>query len=479
MRARIILWTIPALVIGMAAIAAWWWFVGRAKEPIRIGVLHSLSGPMAASETPLISAYRLAIEEINARGGVLGRPLELEVRDGASDPAVFAREAERLLRDREASDLPVLAGCWTSASRKQVLPIVEQANALLLYPVQFEGMEESPNIVYLGVAPNQQIGPGIDWAMERGARRVYLVGSDYVYPHAANALLRDLVEIRGGSIVGESYLPLAGGDARAVARQIAVANPDLIVNSINGDANQGFMRALREEGIDPAMTPVLALSISESEIKAWDPALFKDVIVVGSYFRTLPNESNRRFLAKMRDQFGPELVVGDAMVSAYLGLKLWADAVKEVGSTSPDSVRRALGGTHLEGPGGIIVIDPESYYSWKVVRIGRVRADGDIDVVWDSSGAVAPRAWPMWRSRAEWRSLLDDLHRRWGGRWEAPIRRRTEPRDQAPPTPSTATSPREAAAATTATPSAPPTKPLPLPAGSGAAGPNGGGASRE
>lgn len=423
MRARgVTLIVLTAVVLAAAALFAWWTLTRKPPEPIRIGVLHSLTGPLAVSERPLLDAYRLAVAEINAEGGVLGRPVELDIRDGESDPETFSREAERLLRtsDDHGAGVDVLAGCWSSATRKALLPVLEHRDAILLYPVQFEGLEESPHVVYLGVAPNQQVGPGLEWALSRGAKRVFLVGSDYVYPRAANTMARDMIEGRGATVVGEAYLPLSGGDPRPIAERIAAAKPDLILNTVNGEANQGLMKALRMVGIDPATTMILAFSIGEPEIRAWDPTLFKDVILVGSYFRGVGLDANRRFLGALRQSAGPDVIASDAMASAYTGLHLWADAVREVGSAEPRAVLRSLRGRHMAGPGGTVVIDPETQYVWLTVRLGRVRADGDVDVIWDSNSPVPPRPWPMWRSRREWEEIVDGFRNRWGGAWEAP-----------------------------------------------------------
>ncbi|MBX3356162.1 MAG: transporter substrate-binding protein [Phycisphaeraceae bacterium] len=404
------------------ALLAWWAgssLLASRRAPIRVGVLHSLTGPLAVSEAPVVEAWRLAAEELNAAGGVLGRPIELVVVDGGSDPTVFAREAERLL-GRHGGGVDLLAGTWTSSSRKALLPVLEKHRSLLLYPVQFEGLEESPFVVYLGAAPNQQLGPAVEWAMERGLRRVTLVGSSYVYPVAANRIARDLVVARGGEIVAEVYLPLTGGNLVQVAEEIAASKPDLVISTVNGEANQGLMRALRAAGFNPATTPIIALSISEAELRAWEPGLFTDVIVPASYFRTVPHPENHRFLTALRTR-GASDAAGDAMVSAYKGLHLWAQAAARCGSTAPADVRRALRVCHGEGPGGTFLVDPQSLYTAKVMRLGRVRRDGDMEIIWDSEKPVSPQAWPVWRSRAEWQSFINDLQTRWGGQWQGEV----------------------------------------------------------
>jgi len=427
MRARSLTLIIVATVVAAALSAVWWFRSGPSGDPIRVGVLHSLTGPLAVSEKPLIEAYRLAVDEINDAGGVLGRPLELVIRDGASDPESFAAEADRMLSDRDGGAVDVIAGCWSSASRKALLPVLDRHDGLLLYPVQFEGLEVSPNVVYLGAVPNQQIGPAIEWAMDQGAKRVFLVGSDYVFPHAANAVVRDQVEARGGTIVGEMYMPLSGGDPRQVAERATAAKPDLIVNTVNGESNQGLLQALRTVGIDPATTMLISFSISESDVRAWGPRLFEHTILSGSYYRGLQLDANQRFLDALRRSAGPEVFAGDALVSAYNGLHLWARAVTEAGNTRSEAVRRAIGGRHVAGPGGVFLIDPEICYTWTPIRLGRVRADGGIDIIWDSDGTVRPRAWPVWRTREQWEEMLRDMNRRWGGKWEAPATQTLKP----------------------------------------------------
>lgn len=428
--------TVMVLALGLVgAVAAGWWWLGRGPgEPIRIGVVHSLSGPLATSEAPLLHGYRLAVEEINADGGLLGRPLQLVIRDGASDPSTFASEAERLLRDDEEGGVAVLAGGWASAARKSMLEVTERADGLLLYPARFEGLEASPHVYYLGVSPGQVLGPLVDWALARGARDVAIVGNDGVYSRMTGMIARDIIGMRGGTVVAEEFLPLVGGDPQATAQRLAAAQPDLIINTVHGAGSEGLMRAMRAVGLDPSQTTIVSTSLNEAEIRHWESGLFADTFVVGSYFRSLPTVANRAFLGAVRALAGDDAISTDAMVAAYLGLKLWAVAVEDVGATTPASVRRSLRGRHLDGPGGTIVIDPDSQYVWRPVRIGRVQIDGGIEVVWDSITTVPPRIWPIWRSRGEWQAELDRLSASWGGLWEAPAQvRPRRPRENPGP----------------------------------------------
>src|SRR5262249_17250382 len=236
-----------------------------AREPIRIGVLHSLTGTMAFSERPVIEATLLAIEDLNAQGGLLGRRLEAITADGQSEPATFASEAERLItQDKVAA----LFGCWTSASRKYIRPVVERHNQLLFYPVQYEGLELSPNIVYAGASPNQQIIPAVKWLFDNLGKRFFLVGSDYVFPRTANAIIKDQVGALQGEIVGEEYILLGSRDVEGVVEKIARVRPSVILNTINGDSNVAFFQALRKRGIRAEDTPVMSFSIAEGEVGA-------------------------------------------------------------------------------------------------------------------------------------------------------------------------------------------------------------------
>jgi urea transport system substrate-binding protein len=239
------------------------WLVDR--RPIVVGILHSQTGPMAVSERSMIDAEVLALEEINRQGGLLGRPVRWVIADGASDWPTFARQAERLIREE---GVEVIFGCWTSACRKGVLPVVEANDHLLLYPMAYEGLEQSPNIVYTGAAPNQQITPAVQWCHETlSARRFFLVGSDYIWPHCVNAIVKDQLTGLGAELAGEAYVPFGSTDVEAIAAQIAAAEPDVILSSVVGDSALPFARAVRGAGLDPETTPIVTFSIGENELR--------------------------------------------------------------------------------------------------------------------------------------------------------------------------------------------------------------------
>jgi len=406
-----------AAAVAVAVVAMRGDLARSSREPIRVGVLHSLTGPMASSEVPVVNAIRMAAEEVNAAGGLLGRPVELVVRDGKSDPATFAAEAERLLAEDRVC---VIFGCWTSASRRTVRPVIERLKGLMIYPVQYEGVESSPHLVYAGAAPNQQIVPAVRWLFDRGARRFALVGSDYVFPHVANAIVRDLVRSLGGEVAIERYIPLAGGGEGEVAREIAASKPDVILNTVNGDANRALMLALRACGIEPGRTPVMSFSIAEPQIAAWSPDAFAGDFVAATYFESMPGAESRKFARALRARHGDAARASDAVESAYTAFALWAEAVEDTGTTDPIAVRSAMGGMFTVGPAGIAIVDSSSGHLWRSARIGEVMPDGSIRVAWESGAPIRPMPYPLWRSRKDWDRFLSGMRDSWGGAWSSP-----------------------------------------------------------
>ncbi len=400
------------LLLGFAATGA-----APAAEPIRVGILHSLQGTMAISESAVQKATLLAIDEINRSGGILGRPIEPVLADGKSDPDEFARQAERLIRDEKVS---VVFGCWTSASRKSVKPVFEKYGNLLFYPVQYEGLEQSPNIVYTGAAPNQQVVPAVSYCLDRIGRRVFLVGSDYVFPRTANTIIKDQLRALGGEIVGERYLPLGGKDVAGVVREIVAAKPDVILNTINGDTNIAFFQALRAAGVTPDRIPTMSFSIGETELAQMDSASMAGDYAAWNYFQSIESPENRRFVEAYRKANGPGAATSDPVEAAYFGVRLWAQAVAEAGTDDPRAIRRAIGGQGLIAPEGLVYIDNETHHTWKYVRIGRIRKDGQFDIVWESRKPVRPSPFPIFRTRREWERYLSELNAAWGGAWVNP-----------------------------------------------------------
>lgn len=389
-----------------------------AGEPIRVGVLHSMSGTMAVSEAVVIDAFQFAFDEINHSGGLLGRPIEPIFADGRSDEAVFAREARRLIVEE---GVVTVFGCWTSASRKAVRPVVEEHDHLLVYPLQYEGLETSPNIVYVGAAPNQQILPAVEWAIDTlGKSRFFLIGSDYVFPRCAHQIIRDLLEARGCEVVGEAFLPLGSPDALSAVEAIVAARPDMILSTINGDTNIAFFRDLRRAGIEAESTPVVSFSIAEQGLRSLNAAELEGHYCAWPYFQSLDTPENVDLVRAFRAEY-PQRVLTDPMMSAWIGVRLWAQAVTAAESIEPAKIRRALANQRMHGPAGDVRVDPDTLHCFRTPRIGQIGPDGSIAIVWSSPEPVPPEPYPNSRSAEEWREFLHDLYRGWGERWSAPV----------------------------------------------------------
>lgn len=393
---------------------------GPTGPPIKVGVLHSRTGTMAISERPVIDATLLAIEELNSTG-VLGRPVEAVVEDGQSEATGFAAGAEKLIIKEGVS---VIFGCWTSASRKTVLPVIEKHDHLLFYPVQYEGLEQSPNVVYTGATPNQQIIPAVKWcASALKKKRLFLVGSDYVFPRSANAIIRIEAAALGVEIVGEEYLPLGTPNVQDVVRKIVAVGPDVILNTINGDTIVPFFRALRGAGVTPDKVPTVSFSISEEELRSLNNKDLVGDYAAWNYFQTVDRPQNRKFVERFQARYGKDRVLSDPMEAAYTGVHLWAQAVAAAGDPKPQEVCKAVRGQTYDAPGGLRRVDPETGHTTKVFRVGRVTADSRFEIVYSPEYAINPEPYPTSarRSRADWDAFLIDLHLRWGGRWENPV----------------------------------------------------------
>lgn len=392
-----------------------------ASTPIKVGILHSESGTMAISEMSVRDATLLAIEEINASGGLLGRKLEPVVLDGASNSKTFAEAAERLIVEEDVS---VVFGCWTSASRKHVRPVFEEHNHLLFYPVQYEGLEQSPNIVYTGAAPNQQLVPAVKWCFdELGARKFFLVGSDYVFPRTANEIMEAQIDALGGEVLDERYLLLDNADNDAVegiVQEIAHVKPDVILNTINGDTNVAFFDCLREAGVTPERIPTMSFSIAEDELRKMDPPAMAGNYATWNYFQSFEGEENQAFVESFKRRYGEDRVTDDPIEAGYFGVYLWAQAVKDASTDEVARVAQKLANQSYPAPGGIVSIDPENQHTWKTVRVGRIRPDGQFDIVWTSEHPVRPLPFPDSKSKSQWEASLAELFEQWGNRWANP-----------------------------------------------------------
>jgi urea transport system substrate-binding protein len=365
------------------------------KAPkVLVGLLHSQTGTTGVGGRSLRDIEMHAFEQINAAGGILGRPVELQAPNAGSRADRRLKLARRLL-DRGAV---AIFGCWTSASRKSVLPVMEDAKRLLLYSVQYEGNESSPYCVYGGMVPNQQILPALDWLLDAeggGRKKVFLVGSDYVFPRTANFIAKKYLESRGLAAVGEAYLPLGDRDFTAVVQKIQSSGADCVLNTVNGDSNLGLFAALAAAKVDPAKLPVLSTSIAEDELRSLLPAQVRGHLAASCYFQSLDTPANAAWVQGFRDAFGFDRVTGDPMEPDWCLVQLWKLAVERAGSFDTEAVRQAFrDGLEFAGPGGTVRLDPRTQQTTKYFRIGRIRADRQFDVVHQSAGPIDPDPYP-------------------------------------------------------------------------------------
>jgi len=386
--------------------------------PIQVGILHSLSGTMAMSERPVMEASLLAIEDINAHGGLLGRKIEAIVVDGQSNNQVFAREANSLITEKHVS---ALFGCWTSACRKTIKPIVEKHQNILFYPVQYEGLEQSPNIIYLGATPNQQTFPALDWAVSHLGARVYLLGSDYVFPRVMNWLIHQrLMNAPIATVVGERYLPLGDKNMTDVMADLKALHPDVILNSINGDSNTAFFHALKQAGLTAKDYPVISLSLGEPEIAE----LAGDGVghyASWSYFQSLKSSQNDALIAAYHQRFGENKPVSDPMEAAWIGVHLWAEAVKTAQTDDVNAILHVIKHQSMLAPEGIVSIDHATQHAWKTSRIGQIGADQQLHEVWSSNHLIRPIPYPFFISKTKANHVMASMYETWDGHWEAPV----------------------------------------------------------
>lgn len=357
------------------------------EETVKVGILHSLSGTMAISEVAVKESTQMAIDEINEAGGVLGKQIEVVTEDGASDWPTFAEKAKKLLQQDEVE---VVFGGWTSASRKAMLPVFEENNGLLFYPVQYEGLESSPNIFYTGATTNQQIVPAVSWLLENKGKKFYLLGSDYVFPRTANKIIKEQLKAEGGELVAEEYTPLGHTDYATIISKIKQADPDVIFNTMNGDSNVAFFKQLKDAGVSADDITTLSVSIAEEEISAIGADILEGHYASWNYYQTTDTPENKVFVENFKAKYGAERVTADPIEAGYFGVYLWAAAVEKAGSFEVDKVKEAAPGIEFAAPGGKVTIDGDNQHVYKTVRIGKVKADGQFEEVWNSGEPVKP-----------------------------------------------------------------------------------------
>lgn len=362
-------------------------------DTVTVGILHSVTGTMAISESGSVEAEKLAIKQINEMGGVLGRKIEVIQEDGASDWPTFAEKSRKLLvNDKVAS----VFGCWTSASRKAVLPVFEKENGMLYYPTFYEGLEQSKNVIYTGQEATQQIIAGLDWIKEeKDAKTFYLIGSDYIWPRTSNKIARKHIEnVLGGKVVGEEYYPLGHTNFGSLINKIKLKKPDVIYSVVVGGSNVSWFKQLKAAGITSDKWTLLTISVTEDEMLGIGGENVEGFYSAMKYFQSLDNENNTAFVKEFKAMWGDDSVIGDVTQAAYLGPWLWKAAVEKAGSFDVDKIAVASNGIELTtAPEGYVRIHDSNHHLWSKTRIGLAKADGQFDVIYESE-LIEPNPFP-------------------------------------------------------------------------------------
>jgi urea transport system substrate-binding protein len=395
-----------AMSSGALAVAGSFPRIAAAAETIKVGILHSLSGTMAISETSLKDVALMTIDEINASGGVMGKQLEAVVVDPASNWPLFAEKARGLLTQDKVS---VVFGCWTSVSRKSVLPVFKELNGLLFYPVQYEGEELEHNVFYTGAAPNQQAIPAVEYLMSKDggdAKRFVLLGTDYVYPRTTNKILRAFLHSKGvkDEDISESYTPFGHSDYQTIVADIkkfAAVKKTCVVSTINGDSNVPLYKELGNAGLKATDVPVMAFSVGEEELRGMDTKPLVGNLAAWNYFESIKNPTNAAFIKKYKEYAKAKnlpnadtVVTNDPMEATYIGIHMWKQAVEKAKSTEVDKVIPAVGGQTFKAPDGFTIeMDKTNHHLHKPVFIGEIQADGQFNIVWKTPAPIRAQPW--------------------------------------------------------------------------------------
>jgi urea transport system substrate-binding protein len=359
-------------------------------KTIKVGILHSLTGILAYNEISLKDAELLAIEEINAKGGVLGKKIDAIIEDPESKfTDIFPEKAKKLLVKEQVA---VIFGCWTSVSRKFILPILEENDGLLFYPVPYEGNERSKHVVYTGAVPNQQSLPAVDYLWkEKSKKKFYLLGSDYIFPRTTNKAVTDyLKKEHNAEPVATKYVPLGHKDFADIVADIKKQQPDVVLNTLVGDSNLTFFAALNAAEIKPADIPVCSLNISEDDLRGLEAEAFVGHLAAWSYFQSVDTPRNKEFVKSYQKKYGKDRPTSAPIAAAYFQVYLWKVAVEKAKSFEPDKVREAIKGLKLETPEGEIQVDDENNHLWKPFRIGEILKDGQFKIVYESKKNIKP-----------------------------------------------------------------------------------------
>lgn len=394
-------------------------FIAIQKEPIKIGIIHSTSGTMAMSEKHVLDATLFSIEQINIQGGLLGRKIEAVVVDGKSSDQGFEDGLNELIK----SGVTTIFGGWTSSSRKEMKKILEKENALLFYPLQYEGFESSKNIIYLGLVPNQQVIPTLHYGVENFGNRVFLVGSEYIYPKITNKFIESVSGYANLNIVGEEYKTLGENNFTDVIQKIEATQPSFIINTLNGDSNLAFFNALNKSAISLSTTPVFSFSIAETEMTNISQAIGAKAVegsyLTWSYFNSLDNAENRELKKLFKQRFGENIVISDPMYTAFMAIKFYANVVSKYNNNEINSLKKNILKESIGGAAGVITIDKKNNHSWKQILIAKVDANATANVVWNSESPQEPKPFPQFIDSKKMQTYEEALYKKWDDSYEA------------------------------------------------------------
>lgn len=386
------------------------------KEAINVGILFPLTGTLAGSAQPVVNATLLAIDEINQNGGIRGRKI---------NPYVYS-SANLKLNEVYVNDMifnkhvSVIFGCWTSSCRKTIKPIIEKNKNLLIYPTQYEGIEQSKNIIYLGSLPNQQLIPAVSWSIQHGARKFYIVGSDYIYPRVANEILAQEISNQDGEVLNTQYFPLGSTDVTSVVKDIVAKKPQIIFNTINGDTNIAFFQELKKQTQNGARPLVISTSMAESDINKIGKENLIGDIFSWTYYSELQNPANEKFLKAYKLKYGNIDNINETAVNAYAGVYLWKQAAERLTILSPSYTGSMIIRASIGSPGGIIYVDPRTQNAWRSIILTQVNKKGQYQTLWTSSQPIEPIIYPAFKTKAQWYLFEYNLFVQWGNSWANP-----------------------------------------------------------
>lgn len=387
----------------------------EAKETLNVGVLFSQTGAMADTERPALKATLMAIEEINNKGGVNGQLIKPIVYDPGSVWTHSSQLATKMIKEDHVISI---FGCFTSASRKEVKDVVEKYNNLLIYPVSYEGAETSPNIIYLGMTPNQQIIPAVSWILNQNHKKIYLVGSDYIWPRISNEIISKKIQMMGGQVVGINYIPLGSTKVKMLIDDIIAKKPDAIFSTIIGTSNIAFLNRLYDKIPSSQMPEIMSFGIMPLEEFKNRTSKFVGLTSVWSYSKTLDNPENKLFLKAYQTKYGSIQDIDDPAATAYAGVYLWAQALKGSHTNAPEIIKNLMLRQSIASPGGVMYIDPANANTWRSVFIEKINQNGERKTIWSSLTPIEPVVFPDFKTKAEWELFEHELYTSWDNSWQ-------------------------------------------------------------